>query len=83
LPPYTLKKEKKKRKEEKKDKLNRQEYANADIVVSPAIQAGFLLKVILRMRPASPSGVRVVDPPPKGNTENNKPWRFANGRPQI
>lgn len=24
------------------------------------------MKVILRMRPASPSGVRVVDPPPRG-----------------
>jgi hypothetical protein len=46
-----------------------------------------LLKVILRMRPASPSGVRVVIRSEylrrEGNTRENKPWRFANGRPRV
>lgn len=70
----------------KKMKLNRQEYANADIVVSPAVRQGsfeghssYASRVTKRREGRDPLRAYL-----RGGTQGkNKPWRFANGRPQI
>jgi hypothetical protein len=85
-PIYRQKKDEKKRKKKKRKNLTGKNMQM--LILSCLLPLGrVLLKVILRMRPASPSGVRVVIRSEclrrEGNTRENKPWRFANGRPRV